>query len=248
MASVTSRGPRERVRAAQPARRTIYVWEWPVRITHWGMVLCLIILTITGYYIHHPFISGTGGPGHLGFTMGYVRAIHEATGFVFIAVVLARIYWSFAGNQYASWRAILPVTKQQRSDLQATLRYYGFLRRHPPKLNGHNPLAALAYLALYTGFIVTILTGLGLFAWVSRIPFWVSLFGWTWSLMSVPALRLLHFLLMFWYIAFFVHHLYSAILIDMEERNGELSSMITGWKADVLDHKPLRDHTADSES
>ena len=37
---------------------------------------------------------------------------------------------------------------------------------------------------------------------------------------------------MFWFIAFAVHHIYSAVLIDLEERNGELSSMITGWKID----------------
>ena len=51
--------------------------------------------------------------------------------------------------------------------------------------------------------------------------------------MSVPALRLLHFLLMFFFIAFAIHHVYSAVLFDVEEHNGELSSIITGYKADV---------------
>ena len=36
---------------------------------------------------------------------------------------------------------------------------------------------------------------------------------------------------MFWYIAFAIHHVYSAVLYDIEERNGELSSIITGYKA-----------------
>jgi Ni/Fe-hydrogenase 1 B-type cytochrome subunit len=50
--------------------------------------------------------------------------------------------------------------------------------------------------------------------------------------MPIQDIRLIHFLLMFWFLAFAVHHLYSAFLIDVEERNGELSSMITGWKLD----------------
>ena len=241
MATVAPRNRRELEAAARPARHSIYVRELPVRIVHWTIVVCLLVLSFTGYYLHNPWFGGSGAPGHPGFAMGEVRFIHETTGFVFIAAILFRIYWAFAGNRYASWRGLLPVTKAQRRDLRQTLRYYAFVRRHIPEGNGHNPLAGLAYVALYLGFMATVLTGLGLFAWVIRTSPWTTLFGWTWSVMSVPALRLLHFLLMFWYIAFFVHHVYSAILIDFEERNGELSSMITGYKADVLEGKALRE-------
>ncbi len=59
--------------------------------------------------------------------------------------------------------------------------------------------------------------------------------------MSIPNLRLLHFLLMFCYIAFAIHHVYSAVLYDVEERNGELSSMVTGYKADVHEGELPRD-------
>ena len=51
-----------------------------------------------------------------------------------------------------------------------TGRFYLFLRRDPPHRNGHNPLAALSYIGLYIRFILSILTGLGLFAWVIRTP------------------------------------------------------------------------------
>src|SRR5450755_729991 len=163
-----------------------------------------------------------------------MRFIHEVTAFVFIAAVLGRIYWAFVGNRYAHWRALLPITKAQRRDFTQTLRFYLFLRRNPPHGNGHNPLAALSYVGLYIGFMLTILTGLGLFAWAIRRPPWTTLFDWTWSVMSVPALRLLHFLLMFVFWAFAIHHVYAAALYDVEERNGELSSIITGYKVDVM--------------
>ncbi|MGZ4288715.1 MAG: Ni/Fe-hydrogenase, b-type cytochrome subunit [Solirubrobacteraceae bacterium] len=240
---------RERGAAKRPPRRSVYVFELPVRIVHWTIVVSIIVLSFTGYYIHHPFVSGTGTPGHPGFTLGTIRFIHESVGFVFIAAVMFRIYWCFVGNQYVRWSALFPITKTQRNDLRHTVQFYLFLRRDPARLNGHNPLAGLAYVLLYLGFIVTILTGLGLFAWVIHTPPWTTLFGWTTTVMSEPSLRLLHFILMFFYIAFAVHHVYSAWLYDIEERCGELSSIVTGYKDNVLeDEAPAEDgRTADAE-
>jgi Ni/Fe-hydrogenase 1 B-type cytochrome subunit len=241
MATVAPPSRRDLAAAARPARHAVYVFELPVRFVHWGIVACIVVLTFTGYYIHHPFLSGDGSPGHPGFTMGAMRFVHETTGFVFIAAVLFRIYWSFVGNRYVHWRALFPITKGQRRDLRETIRFYAFLNKRPPRLNGHNPLAGLAYVVLYLGFLVTILTGLGLFAWVIRTSPWTTLFSWTWDVFSIQSLRLVHFLLMFAYVAFAIHHVYSAVLYDVEERNGELSSMITGWKTDVMEGEVPRD-------
>ncbi len=242
MAVVTRRGQRREAEAAgRPARRAIYVWQLPVRIVHWTIVVALIVLSVTGYYIYHPFFSGSGGPGYPGFTMGTVRFIHEVAGFVFIAAVLFRVYWAFVGNRYSHWRGLLPVTAAQRRGLRDTLRYYFYRRRHPVPMNGHNPLAGLAYVLLYAFFVVSILSGLGLFAWVSRIPAWRTLFGWTWSVLPIEQLRLLHFLLMFLFVGFAIHHVYSSVLFDVEEHNGELSSMVTGYKANMLEGEIPRD-------
>jgi Ni/Fe-hydrogenase 1 B-type cytochrome subunit len=213
--------------------QAVYVWELPVRVVHWTIVLALIVLSATGYYIHHPFLNGSGGPGRPGFEMGWIRFVHEATGFVFLAAVLARIYWGFAGNRYARWREFLPFTREQRRELREMLRYYGLRRRHPPHTLGHNPLAGVAYVALYVFFVLSIWSGFGLFAWVTGRPPWTTLFGWSYEVMPIGQLRLLHFLLMFVFAAFTTHHVYSAILIDLEERNGEISSIVTGYKTET---------------
>jgi Ni/Fe-hydrogenase 1 B-type cytochrome subunit len=221
---------RSQADASAPARRAIYVWELPVRLVHWTIVLSLVVLSATGYYIYDPFLQGSGSPGHPGFLMGWVRFIHETCGFVFTAAVLARIYWAFAGNRYAHWRVFLPITRTQRHDLLDMLRFYALRRRDPPSANGHNPLAALAYLAVYGLFFLSIVSGFGLYAWESRIPAWRTLFGWTYGLLPIEQLRLVHFVLMFLFAAFTVHHVYSAVLVDLEEHNGELSSIVTGYK------------------
>jgi Ni,Fe-hydrogenase I cytochrome b subunit len=68
--------------AAQPARHTVYVWELPVRIIHWTIVVTLIVLSITGYYIYDPYFPGSGLAGHPGFTMGELRFIHELSSII----------------------------------------------------------------------------------------------------------------------------------------------------------------------
>ena len=57
-----------------------------------------------------------------------------------------------------------------------------------------------------------------LFGWVSLVP------G------GIQWVRLLHYLLTFAFLAFTVHHVYSSVLVDSEERNGLLSSIVTGFK------------------
>ena len=169
MATAAPPTRRERGAAKRPPRRSVYVFELPVRIVHWTIVVSIIVLSFTGYYIHHPFLSGTGTPGHPGFTLGTdpihprVRRLRvHRRGHVPVFPTCV-----FVGNQYVRWSALFPITKTQRNDLRHTLQFYLFLRRDPARRNGHNPLAGLAYVLLYLGFIVTILTGLGLFAWVS---------------------------------------------------------------------------------
>lgn len=42
--------------AGVPAGR-IYVWEIPVRLTHWVNALSIVMLSFTGYYIARPYLA-----------------------------------------------------------------------------------------------------------------------------------------------------------------------------------------------
>jgi len=53
--------------------------------------------------------------------------------------------------------------------------------------------------------------------------------------------RLLHYLLTFAFLAFTVHHVYSSVLIDLEERNGLISSIVTGFKARLAEWRDIED-------
>jgi len=213
------------------ARENVYVWELPVRITHWVNVISIGILTVTGLYIATPFL-GTSGQASNQYLMGSVRFIHFVTAFVFTASVLFRFYWAFVGNKYARWNQFLPTSAARWRDAQRMLRFYLFLRREPPAEVGHNPLAGLTYLWIFALFLLQIITGFALYA----LPFdqgtlWQIVFGWIIVAFEVQPVRLVHDIIMWLFLAFTIHHLYSCILIDIEERCGLVSSIITGFKS-----------------
>ena len=38
----------------------VYVWEWPVRLTHWAIVLSIAVLAVTGITIGYPLLIVRG--------------------------------------------------------------------------------------------------------------------------------------------------------------------------------------------
>jgi len=55
-------------------------------------------------------------------------------------------------------------------------------------------------------------------------------------------LRLAHFLIMFGFAIFVIHHVYSAVLVSWEERNGLIESIFTGYK--FVPEEEIRDSKA----
>jgi Ni/Fe-hydrogenase 1 B-type cytochrome subunit len=216
--------------AAQNEKRIVryYVWELPVRLVHWTIVFTIVILSVTGYYIQDPYLIAHGSGAYV---MGTMRAIHLGAGFVFLAALVFRLYWFFAGNEFARWRAFLPLTKKQRLNLWETIRYYG-LRRYPPPLTiGHNMLAAPVYALIYLLCGVEAITGLAMYNAQVQNHFLGFFIGWISYLVSIQTLRSIHYFLMFAFWAFLVHHLYSAVLTAIHERDGLMDSIFTGNKS-----------------
>jgi Ni/Fe-hydrogenase 1 B-type cytochrome subunit len=207
----------------------IYVWQWPVRIAHWLIFLAILVLSFTGYYLYNPFVISRGNSLFLLATM---RFVHEVTAFVFIAAVLLRFYWFFKGNRWARWRSFLPIAQWQLRGFWTQLKYYLFLNRDPDSEIGHNPLAAATYLVIYALMVVEIFTGFALYNYVLGIGGGVMGFlgGWLTSLFGIQYVRETHFLIMFAFLAFLIHHVYSAVLIGIEERSGMMAGIFSGYK------------------
>jgi len=231
MAAATHPGAAQEMQALIPQENLVrvYVWEIPVRVTHWIIVLSIAVLSFTGFYLYDPFLISRG---QTLFLMGTIRFIHEVTGFVFIAAVLLRFYWFFKGNRWAHWRSFLPLQQWWRRGFRKQLKYYLFMARNPESEVGHNPLAAATYVVVYALMIVEILTGLALLDYVSGIGhgFLTTGFGWISNWIGIGYVREIHFLIMFAFLAFVIHHVYSAVLIGIEERSGLMGGIFSGYK------------------
>lgn len=208
----------------------IYVWEVPVRVTHWLIVTSIVVLAVTGLYIHSPFLIPSS-PVEASSVMASVRFWHEVFATAFSLSVAVRFYWGFAGNSFSSWGQIIPHRRDHFHRLKEMGKYYTFRRRHPVPYTGHNHLAGLAYTVVSVGLFAQVLTGFLLFGWIMQDGIFHVFFGWGDALPGgIQAVRTLHNLLTFLFLAFAIHHVYSAILVDIEERNGVLSSIFTGYK------------------
>ena len=205
----------------------VYVWELPVRFSHWLIVLSAAVLAFTGYYMHNPYITVRGRGAYM---MGTMRFIHLLAASVFISAFLWRIYWFFVGNEWSNWRAFVPIHRQQWQGMGRMVGYYSFLRKDLAHHVGHNALAAVTYMVMFTLMFVEILTGLALYSYTVSNRVLTFFIGWLPRLIDISYLRLTHFLIMFAFPVFVIHHVYSAVLVSWEERNGLIESIFTGYK------------------
>ena len=219
-------GEAHRPEPAFPPMR-VYVWELPVRVSHWFVFLPVVVLSFTGYYMHTPFIVARSSTS---FLMATMRFIHVLAGFVFIGAFLLRMYWFFKGNEWSNWRAFVPIHRRQWRGMGRMVAYYSFLRKDLVHQVGHNALAAVTYLVMFTLMFIEIITGLTLYTQVRGEWLLAPLFSWLPRVIDIQYIRLTHFCIMFAFLAFVIHHVYSAVLVSWEERNGLMESIFTGYK------------------
>jgi len=211
----------------QKERKRVYVWEFPVRFTHWINVLSIIALSITGFYIGSPFIHAIREHQYV---MGWMRFVHFVSAYTFLFSVIVRIYWMFMGNRYASWKVLLPVSGRQWRDLWNGLRFYLFLRKSPPYSAGHTATAALSYLFVFAFFVFEIISGFALYAQGNPGGAVQVLGGWLSGMLHIQTIRLLHHLVMYVILVFAAVHVYIGWFMDAKERNGLMGSIFGGFK------------------
>jgi Ni/Fe-hydrogenase 1 B-type cytochrome subunit len=210
--------------------RKAYIWELPVRVTHWVTGGAITVLFLTGLYIGHPILAPVGEPAHH-FVMGRVREVHFAAALIFIVSFLFRIYWFWAGNKYA--RSGVPVIWRAswwREAVGEMIEYLN-LRRGRAYL-GHNALGG----ASYTFFIVIlgsfqICTGLAMYSEDNPGGLLDHLFGWVVPLLGGSyKIHMYHHLVAWAFPIFVLLHVYVVLYDGVTLGNGLVSSMISGNK------------------
>lgn len=214
----------------------IYVYEAPVRLWHWVMVVAMLFLAATGYLIGSP-PPAIGGEATDSYFFAWIRMIHFIAAMIFAVAFLVRIYWAFVGNHSA--RAIfLPPVWSGRwwKGLFSQMAYYLFLKDESDLWVGHNPLAQLAMFVMYTlGTFFIIVTGFALYAQQWGWGTWpMNVMGWVFVLFGDPQeVRTLHHLAMWWLLLFAVIHVYMVFREDIMSGESVIGTMINGirmWK------------------
>src|SRR3990170_6932363 len=200
--------------------KRVYVWEFPVRLTHWLNFLSILALSITGFYIWSPFIHAVRENQ---FIMAQMRFIHFVSSYVFTVSFLIRIYWWFAGNKYARLNQFIFLNSERWKDAADTAKFYAFLKKDIPHDPGHTGIAGLTYFFIFILFLVEILTGFALYSESHVGGFWTLMGGWLFTIMGTGTVRLIHHLIMWIIGIFLIVHIYISWHNDLVERNGIMS-------------------------
>ncbi len=214
----------------------IYVWELPVRIWHWVMAACMVVLGVTGYLIGSP-ISSSGGEASSHFFFGYVRFAHFTAGLIFAVVFAWRVIWAFFGNRYSREIFLVPLkmlTAEFWRGFFNQVRHYLFIQKEVQPWMGHNPLAMSAMGFMYAlGSLFMILTGLALYGEGLGERSWVfgGFTSWVMPLLGYSQnVHTLHHLCMWYLIVFTIAHVYMVVREDICTNETVISTMINGWR------------------
>ena len=207
-----------------------YVWELPVRLSHWINAAALLALFATGLYMASPVLA-PNGEAYRHFVMGRVRQIHFVSGYLLLFGFLLRVYWFYTGNNYSRSGFPFVWRKDWWDDLFKQATQYLKLERGHVHL-GHNALAGLAY----TVFVIgagwgQIVTGMALYSEDNPGGFWDHLVGWTIPLFGGSfGLRMWHHTFAWAFPVFLILHLYIVMFDGHQYRNGLISSILGGYK------------------
>lgn len=222
---------RSRRKEEPEAFRYVPVWDWELRTMHWLAVILIIVLSVTGIIMGGGRIVSAGTRG-AAFSIGYLRLVHFGAGWLLLATAIIRIAGLFiASNRYQRWDALFPVKPRDLKNLFTVMLNYLFCRfERGPHYIGHNPLQQVSYTAIYTVGLVALLTGFALYGLYAPDNWLFHYLIWFDRLVGIQYIRLAHLLVMWVFLIFIPIHVYLAIRADTIEREGGISSIISGGR------------------
>lgn len=198
----TSSNSTNDIPASPEEPRSRLVWDLPVRVMHWGLVAsvagCWLTQELEGDYF----------------------AWHVRFGYAVLGIAVVRVLWGFFGTRHARFGAFV-------RGPAAILRYARSLfTGEPQRYVGHNPLGALAILAMLALLLGQAVTGL--FA-NDQIINTGPLFGYVTASLS-DRITTLHKQLFDVLLAVMAVHIVAALGYWLVKRENLIVPMITGRK------------------
>lgn len=212
--------------------RWVPLWHAPLRIAHWVSAFSIVTLVVTGFYIGRPYFM-TQGEAVDHFLMGRMRLWHLVSAALLVGAAVLRIYLLAAGNRFERFGSLVPLGRKSLLGLVDTLRYYMLLEPREQRSNwlGHNPLQQTIYTLFYGLLILQILSGFALYSLADPGGLFDQLFGWTRQLPGgIQGVRLFHHMATWAIVTFVPVHVYLGVREDVLDREGTISSILSGGR------------------
>lgn len=175
-------------------------------ITHWINLVAMIVLIITGIYIHLPFVP---------YFEGVARGCHVFFGIVLFVNCLVRVILAFIVKS-----APTGGTREQVTDIKTWLpqkdnlhqgpqwiKYYLFMRKTHPLSAKLGVPQKISYLLIPVLILIMTYTGFALWVPTASLPFFLAGTNLVGGIMSM---RIIHYFMMFVFICFMFIHVYLA--------------------------------------
>jgi cytochrome b len=177
------------------------VWDWPVRVFHWLLAVC---------------VAGAWATHYAGLEW---FDWHRRLGYTTLVLVAFRIVWGFVGTRHARFGSFLRGPR-------AIADYLGSLRAGATFATGHNPLGALSVVAFLVVLLIQAATGLFANDEVANAgPF----FGWV-SQETSNRLTSIHHFNSNVLLGLIALHLAAIVYYDVLRRSGLTRTLLTGRK------------------
>ncbi|RBO85825.1 cytochrome b/b6 domain-containing protein [Marinomonas aquiplantarum] len=182
--------------------KSTLVWDWPVRLSHWLMVVLFTGLIITGKaeedYLQYHFYFGYG----------------------LSSVIIARVLYGFFGSRYALFQQFVRGPKRVWQFAKS------LLQGQPKPYLGHNPLGALMVVTLLT--VLSVQWGTGLFS--SDDIFWFGPFNGLVSEEVASFLASIHRFLPNWLLGLVAVHILAVLYHEVHLKERLIDAMVRGRK------------------
>lgn len=200
------------------------VWSPLLRLYHWTFAISIVVLVVTGFYIHEPW-TNTSLEGVDSFPMAFARELHFSAGYAFLAAFIARVYLLIFGNKYERILSFAPVTGANIKNFFGTIGHYLYFGKKCHR-TGHNVFAGTFYLLTLFFALGQVLSGLYLMypENLTIQGMGLALFG------SQQEARFIHNLLMWYFLFFVMAHVYIVIWNDIMTPEGLITSIFNGRK------------------
>jgi len=113
------------------------IWDLPLRLFHWSMVITVLIAAVTGYFFEELLLD-----------------VHVYAGYSLGCLLVFRLIWGFIGSYYSRFHTYPLKTKDVTSHLKNLA--HGKSKTH----TGHNPVGAWMIVVLLSSLTFLVITGM----------------------------------------------------------------------------------------